>query len=462
MSCKTAGDRLARKRYLIEQKCTVIPPVPDPIQDFKNLQNCVGQAPFYEIITAGAGISLSEKQLAANVKAVDVRITPVGTAGTYTTPSNITVNDLGQVLSIVPAPPQGPFTIIGVDGFDDIVIPTPYSVTSIAGDKRAWSGRWTTKESFAGTIKVSFRMNPLVIVETPVMRSFAPMNQTMQSSVSFVGITKFSSVKEKDFIPRFEAGFYFESRESFGILNTSVLPYKITKVGAWTPSDIFSITFTGKEFIYYQSGKKLLVVASAIRVPLYVAGAFYSMNNVVQTVSSIFIRDIVNISIPSANIHPIMKTTTGGCVKLYNNTLVLATLYLDTTVNGNISVWGYVDADIPLILGISITSDSDDEEPHKKKRGRHSDKKGRHRKSRGGRSSESDSDSDNDSDSDSASDSDKEHSHKIELQCDKQGTIFYGTPHHLPPKTYCITLTAKTKGAATVTGSRLMTLGNVT
>lgn len=464
MSCKTAGDRLARKRYLIEQQCTVIPPVPDPIQDFKNIQNCVSSAPIYEIITAGAGLSLSEKRIANNVQAIDVHITPVGTAGTYTTPSNITVNELGQVLSIDPAPPQGPFTIIGVDGFDDIVIPTPYSVTSIGGDRRSWSGRWTTKESFAGPIKLSFRMNPISIADAPMtraMRMDASITKSVSTEVpaSFVGITKFRNVREKIFIPLFEAGFYFESRDSFGILNTSIRPSKITKVGAWTSSDIFSVTFTGKEFIYYQNGRKLLVVASAIRVPLYAAGAFYSMNNMIQTVAGISIRDLVSISLPSANIHPIMKTTAGGSTTLYNNTLVLATLYIDTTVLGNISVWGNVDADVPLILGISIISDSDDEEPPRKSRGRHSDKKGSHKKSKRGHSSDSDSDSDSDNDSDG--DGDKKHPHKITMQCDKQGSIFYGTPHYLPPKTYCITLTATAKGTAKVTASRLMVLGNV-
>ena len=469
MSCRTSGDRTAKQRYLIGQKCIVDVPIKDPVDDFKSVQECIKQEPFYEIITAGPELRLSETQIGSNVKAIDVRITPVGTAGTYTTPAKITVNEIGQVLSIIPAPPQGPFTLIAVDGFGDIDIPTPYSVFSIGGDKRSWSGRWTTKESFEGPIKLSFRMDlnarPISIADTPVnpvarsiSNATASVNASMSMSASFVGLTQFRSVRDKTFLPLFESGFYFESRDSFGVLDASIRPPTLKKMGTWNSSDIFTVVFTGKECIYYQNGKKLLDVASAIRVPLYPAGAFYSINNAVQSVSSISIDNLVALPYPFTNVQTIMKTTTGGAIKLKDRLIVLAKLLLTTTVDGNISVWGYVDADVPLTLGISIKSVPTE---RGRRRGRSCDS-----------SSSSSSSSSDSSDSDhkkkhhrrsssSDSDHDKEHPHRISLTCDKQGTIFYGTPHHIPPKTYLITLTAKAACAASVTESRLMALGNV-
>ena len=312
-------------------------------------------------------------------------------------------------------------------------------------------------------------------------------------SASFVGLTQFRSVRDKTFLPLFESGFYFESRDSFGVLDASIRPPTLKKMGTWNSSDIFTVVFTGKECIYYQNGKKLLDVASAIRVPLYPAGAFYSINNAVQSVSSISIDNLVALPYPFTNVQTIMKTTTGGAIKLKDRLIVLAKLLLTTTVDGNISVWGYVDADVPLTLGISIksvptergrrrgrscdssssssssSSDSSDSD-HKKKHHRRSSSSSSdsdHKKKHHRRSSSSDS---SDSDhkkkhhrrsSSSDSDHDKEHPHRISLTCDKQGTIFYGTPHHIPPKTYLITLTAKAACAASVTESRLMALGNV-
>ena len=319
---RTAGERTARQRFLINGACCRSrSPSNDPIDEF---QGCFKQINIQE----GDGISITGDK--TNVK---VGLKPVhNEPKTYNNPEQVVVNKFGQVISVKEgAPPPEPFYIF--PDYPDVVILSPTSLSSIGANTHLWSGRWRTTVPRMGAFKLSFTIN---------------------TGKAFIGITTSATMRGKYFLKSFLAGFYFESSVSFGVIDEAQKDTGLLKIGKWSPTDVFSVSFNSQQFIYCQNGKKIHMVQKNTHLPLYISGAFHNKEKIIQVVTNLSIQEIPCAPDEAHSVQPIMKCAEGRNMPLYRTESIIVQAMIHTRAKGNISAWANIDASGPIHLTLVI------------------------------------------------------------------------------------------------------------
>ena len=319
---RTAGERTARQRFIISGACCRSrSPSRDPVDEFKGTCTPIN-------IKEGEGVSITGDKTNINVGLKPIHNGPK----TYNNPEQVVVNKFGQVTSVkVGAPPPEPFYIF--PDYPDVVIISATSLSSIGANTHLWSGRWRTREPRLGAFKLSFTVN---------------------TSKTFVGLTTTSTMAGKYFLKSFIAGFYFESSTSFGVIDEAQKDTGLFPIGKWSPTDVFSVSFNGQQFLYYQNSKKVHVIHKGTHLPLYVAGAFHNKEKIIQTITNLTIQEIQCAPDSVDSVQSIMKCANGRPMSLCSTESVIVQAMLHTHIKGNISAWANVDATGPLHLTLVI------------------------------------------------------------------------------------------------------------
>ena len=383
----TAGEYLAQRKFNLTHHVHV-----DENEDaLCTFMSGANTAVVVKTIQAGTGITIANTDTNLTIALAPIN----GIEGSYKNPTRIRLNKYGQIMEVVEKPPDlsGTLTISDLSGYPDVTF-VPRSVSAkFSANSKKWSGRWRSTEKFTGPVKLSFMIN---------------------AGVSFVGLSRKSDISGAEFLRAFDAGFYFESAQSYGILdNTDKQKYNISglfKQGSWSPTDTFSIIFDGRKITYYRNDIQVHTEYTISKMPLYVAGAFLISSDSRQVITNLVAND-VSALYPALSVPNSMKYEYGGSVTLIDNTeITVVQTVLNTSIDGNISVWGNVDVTGSVTLGLSIS----------------------HLAST---------------------------SIIASSRAENSNSIFLGTSEYCLPGLYQITMTAK--GPATILSSRIMAMGNL-